>query len=115
MSPESQGITLREFARRAGCDPKVVRRKTQSGHLPTFSDGTVDPARLDVDWRSGVSPPRASGDTGDTIGDSETLGEAAERIVIDKGALWSKPEAERVKENYVAKLRQLEFDRERDC
>jgi hypothetical protein len=48
----------------------------------------------------------------DACADIETLEEAAARIVIDEGALWSKAEAERVKENYAAKLRQLEYDRE---
>lgn len=109
MSAPVEGISIREFARRAGCDEKVVRRKVVSQHLPALADGKLDPRHVDQDWRGGVSAfPDLSADDAD----AETLEEAAARIVIDEGAVWSKAEAERVKENYAAKLRQLEYDRE---
>lgn len=104
-----EGISIREFARRAGCDKQVVQRKVKSGHLPALSDGTLDPRHVDMDWRGGVSPLPS---TGTPVGGTETLEEAAARIVIGEGVLWSKAEAERVKENYAAKLRQLDYDRE---
>ncbi|WP_156639978.1 hypothetical protein [Bosea sp. PAMC 26642] len=109
VSPPLKSISVREFARRAGCDKVAVQRKVKSGHLPVFSDGTVDPRHVDMDWRIGVSPLPP---LGTVPGDTETLEEAAARIVIAEGVPWSKPEAERVKENYAAKLRQLDYDRE---
>jgi len=109
VSPVVEGISIREFARRAGCDKVAVQRKVKSGHLPALSDGTLDPRHVDQDWRGGVSPIPM---LGTSIGDSETIEEAAARIVTDEGAVWSKAEAERIKENYAARLRQLEYDRE---
>ncbi len=108
MSASPEGISIREFARRAGCDDQVVRRKVKSGHLPALSNGKLDPAHLEVDWRSGVSAPGPIAD----IADGETIEDAAARTIIEKGAVWSKAEAERVKENYAALLKQLDYDRE---
>jgi hypothetical protein len=108
-----EGISIREFARRAGCDDSIVRRKVKSGHLPALANGKLDPAHLDVDWRGGVPAHDAVAGTAGILQDGETPEEAADRIVNVEGrALWSKAEAERVKENYAAKLRQLEYDRE---
>lgn len=108
-----QGISIREFARRAGCDEKVVRRKVKSQHLPAFSDGSLDAAHLDVDWRKGVEQVADTADGFADVADGETDAQAVDRIMGSKGRhLWSKPEAERVKENYAALLRQLEYDRQ---
>ena len=107
------GISIREFAKRAGCDDKIVRRKIQSGHLPKLADGTLDPRHVDQAWREGVSAlPAPKAPAGSELRADETIEEAAARIVTDEGAVWSKAEAERIKENYAARLRQLEYDRE---
>lgn len=107
------GISIREFAKRAGCDDKIVRRKIQSGHLPKLSDGTLDPRHVDQAWRDGVSALPAPLQLADTdLRTDESIEDAAARIVLAEGELWSKAEAERVKENYAARLRQLEYDRE---
>lgn len=109
----AEGISIREFARRAGCDDKVVRRKLESGHLHRNSDGSLNPAYLDIDWRSGASLPA------DTVGafadsaDGVSIEDIATRMVAADGKeLWSKADAEKVKENYAARLKQLEYDRE---
>lgn len=44
------------------------------------------------------------------VRDDETPADAAERIVKEAGAPYSHAEAVRIKENYLALLRQLEFD-----
>jgi len=111
----TDGVSIREFAKLAGCDPKVVTRKLQSGHLPRLPSGKLDPRHADMDWRAGVIPLPAEVSTPvhtvDTV-DSETPEEAASRIIIAEGrAPHSKAEAERIKENYLALLRQLEYDR----
>lgn len=107
------GISIREFARRAGCDDKVVRRKVKTDHIKPFEDGTIDPRYLDLDWRSGEHPLSAVGGVADSVADSESLEDAAHEMVsAPGGAKWSKAEAERIKENYAALLRQLEFERE---
>ena len=109
-----EAISVREFARRAGCDEKVVRRKVKTEHLPALADGKIDARYLSVDWRSGDRlPADTAGSFADSADTGETLEEAAERIVNVEGrATWSKAEAERVKENFAALLKQLEFDRE---
>ena len=121
VSAVPAGISIREFARRAGCNEKVVRRKVQSGHLPAFPDGSVDPSYVDLDWRSGIEMRTAGADTADTSGinagsmilPGESPEEAAERIINVGGrVLVSKAEAERIKDNYIALMRQLEFERE---
>ncbi|MDH6235141.1 hypothetical protein M2281_005763 [Mesorhizobium soli] len=90
-----RGISVREFARRAGCDEKVVRRKIKSGHLPAFSDGKLNPAHVDLDWRNGIDADTVSADTADTA-DTETLAAEADRIVNLEGrAPYTKAEAER--------------------
>ncbi|ANN70902.1 hypothetical protein [Bordetella bronchialis] len=45
-----------------------------------------------------------------TIGDGETAGQAAERILLALGADMDMDEAKRVKENYLALQAQLEYD-----
>jgi hypothetical protein len=114
-----EGISIREFAKREGCDDKVVRRKIKSRHLPTLADGKVDPSLVGSAWRLqqvGASPVRTSA-RADSVRDlsapNETPQQAADRIVNHEGrAPYTKVEAERIKENYLALLRQLEYDRE---
>ena len=111
------GISIREFARRAGCDDKVVRRKVKTKHIHLLKDGTIDPAYLDVNWRSGDRLPlSAQGQFADSSADTNGPQEAALAPVSADGAeLWSKADAETVRENYAAKLKQLEFERESAC
>ncbi len=45
------GISLREFARRDGCDDKLVRRALKEGHLTALPDGRLDPALVGSGWR----------------------------------------------------------------
>lgn len=104
------GISIREFARRAGCDEKVVRRKVKTEHIQLLADGTIDPAYLIVDWRKGDQLPA---DSDEPVADTQSLRDEAARMVsADGNELWSKADAEKVKENYAARLKQLEYDRE---
>lgn len=96
--------------RGAGCDEKVVRRKVKTGHIQTLEDGTIDADYLSVDWRSGETLPA---DNLYDDADNATLRDQARALVDADGAeLWQKAEAERVKENYAARLKQLEYERE---
>lgn len=113
----AESLSIREFARRAGCDEKVVRRKVVSEHLPRNDDGTIDAAYLDVDWRKGEElPADRSAPIADTSGDfadGPSISDMAEQLVSADGTeLWSKADAEKVKENYAARLKQLQFARE---
>ncbi|TAA55285.1 hypothetical protein [Shinella sp. JR1-6] len=108
------GISIREFARRAGCDDKVVRRKVKTKHIHLLKDGTIDPAYLDVNWRSGDRLPlSAQGQFADSSADTNGPQEAALALVSAGGEeLWSKADAETVRENYAARLKQIEYGRE---
>jgi hypothetical protein len=104
-----KGISLREFARRDGCNEKLVRKARDSGHLRGFDDGSIDPSLVGTGWRAGN---RGHADkAAEIVRKDETPEDAADRIVNDEGrAPHSLAEAERIKENYLAMLRQLEYD-----
>lgn len=50
-APLSAGISIREFARREGCNDKLVRRAINGGYLKALPDGTLDPALVGSGWR----------------------------------------------------------------
>lgn len=115
----ADGISIREFARREGCSDTLVRKGLKSGHLKALADGTLDAALVGTGWRKG-NREGANGGANSSRGSQganpvavmagETPAQAAERIVTAGGADMDLAEAERVKENYLALLRQLEYD-----
>ena len=118
-----EGISIREFARRDGCSDKVVRRKIESGHLPTLTGGKLDPALVGTDWRarpatgadtkpkSADSPQVSAALSAVAARDDETLDEAAQRLAPSMLSQFdTKADAEKAKETYLALLRKLEFD-----
>jgi len=124
-APDVAGVSIREFARLSGCNEKQVRRAIESGRLSRLPSGALDPAQLSTEWRK---PTRRSGpaladsaDTADKSADitpmsapaalpGESPAEAAERIVLALGPAMDLNEAVRVKENYTALLKRLEYD-----
>jgi hypothetical protein len=122
-------ITVREFARREVCDEKQVRRGIEKGLLVKDSAGLLDAAQVGGPWRKtnrrGRDAAAAKGaDTSKnvrtdvrtpdvrtelTVEDGETLDEAAMRLALAT-APFPRAEAERIKENYLALLKKLEFE-----
>jgi hypothetical protein len=51
MSAPAEFISIREFARRDGCDDKLVRRAVKSGKLAVSEDGRVDASQVGSAWR----------------------------------------------------------------
>lgn len=104
------GISVAEFARRAGVSHTAIFKAIKAGKLPRLSDGSMDPGLVDGPWRkANRRGPKPKVET--ERRETETPEQAAERIVIDGGhAPHSLAEAERIKENYLAKLKQLEYD-----
>lgn len=134
------GISIREFARRDGCSDALVRRALKSGHLQALENGTLDPAQVGTGWREGnrrgANPgansahpvrtpcapdadealdPQPHGGAlrrlrrpEDENQDGDALGQLDE-LLAARGHLCL-AEAERLKENYLALLRQLEYD-----
>ncbi|MFH5923833.1 hypothetical protein [Roseomonas xinghualingensis] len=63
LSADSRGgLSLREFARREGCDDALVRRAVKQGKLQLSLDGTLDPALVGSGWRRGNRHPARGAD-----------------------------------------------------
>ena len=70
------GISIREFARRDGCDKVVVSRALKRGRLVAFEDGTLDPALVGTGWRLRAGDTFAPAATAAARGEPKTLAEA---------------------------------------
>lgn len=104
------------FAAHRGVSRKTVTGWKQRGLLVLTEDGQVDVAASDrLLLEHGISAAKVTAPLPVTLGnedDSDIHEEAARLLSADGAELWSKADAERVKENYAARLKQLEFDRE---
>jgi hypothetical protein len=69
----SAGLSIREFARREGCNDKLVRRAIQYGRLATLEDGSLDEALVGTGWRKSNrrAADTASADTADKPADTQ--------------------------------------------
>lgn len=123
----SARLSVREFAKRAGCDEKQVRRAIVKGLLSKGDDGKLADADVDGQWRrpnrrgvariavdslrttDNVRTIASKRGRGATVRTGETVEEAAERIVSDQ-PLLSLDQALRLKENYLARHQQLSYD-----
>lgn len=130
------GISIREFARREGCSHTLVNRAIKQNRIKQLEDGSLDPALVGTAWResnllggnkggntngntpAGVSTPAPAKKAAPTpprlpssaASDDESLAAEALNILAASGAVLDYAEALRVKENYLAMLRQLEFE-----
>lgn len=133
----AEGISIREFARREGVSDTLVRRAIKQGRLKVSADKMLDPNQIGSAWREGnakgantareqvrtgantpkaaepVRTPELAPASVELLGDvrdDETLESAAERMVKSGQATHDYAEALRLKENYLALLRQLEYE-----
>ncbi len=129
----SARLSVREFARQAGCDEKQVRRAVEKGLISKGEDNLLAADQVNGQWRKpnrrGVvkiaadtatnvrttqnvrtvrdaadKPPRRP-----SVRRDETPEEAAERIVAEAGLL-PLAKALALKENYLARHQQLSYD-----
>jgi hypothetical protein len=121
-------VTQREFAKLAGCDEKQVRRAIASGKLKPDADGKLNPELVSSGWRRPIRSSKVVADTADkskvsatnvrsqsvradpVVDESDTPTEAAAKIVMALGAEHDLAEAIRIKENFNALLKQLEYE-----
>jgi hypothetical protein len=121
-------VTQREFAKLADCDEKQVRRAVASGKLKPDADGRLDPALVSSGWRRPIRSSKAVADSADKskvsaknvrsevvrtdpiVDADDTPTEAAAKIVMALGAEHELAEAIRIKENFNALLKQLEYE-----
>lgn len=111
-----------EFSRLKGVSKKTVTKWKEKGLLSMTPDGMVKVEESEwlladraPNYRGGVTkgsaPTLAVAKPKPQLQPDETPAEAAERIVVrEGGAPYDHAEAVRIKENYLALLRQLEFD-----
>lgn len=110
----AEGITKSEFARRDGCSPVLVGKAVRRGHLPLLPDGKIDAALVGTGWRQGnrhtdARPPPSPEEVARSRGVDMGTIQAAQKL-MEEGGVLSIPDAERMKENYLARLRQLEYE-----
>ncbi|HDR9093364.1 hypothetical protein QZM46_17630 [Burkholderia vietnamiensis] len=120
-------VTQREFAKLAGCDEKQVRRAIASGKLKPDADGRLDPALVSSGWRRPIRSSKTVADSADTskvsaktvrtesvrapvVDENDSPTEAAAKLVMAMGATNNLAEAIRIKENFNALLKQLEYE-----
>lgn len=120
-------VTQREFAKLAGCDEKQVRRAVASGKLKPDADGRLDPALVSSGWRRPIRSSKTVADSADTlkvsaktvrtesvrapvVDENDSPTEAAAKLVMAMGATNDLAEAIRIKENFNALLKQLEYE-----
>ena len=122
-----QGISIREFARRESVSDTLVRKALKLNRLAALEDGSLNPLLVGSNWREGnaKSANRANQNANPVVRtsakgshaanplpvDGETLEEEAARLLESGGeASHAYAEALRRKENYLALLRQLEYE-----
>lgn len=126
----SERINISEFARREGCNEKQVRRAIEKGLLTKDSEGLLDASKASSGWRKtnrrgrdaaaqkssdksvvrkNVREDAQPEQTIPAPADGETPEQAAERIALF-AAPYDRAEAERIKENYLALLKKLEYE-----
>lgn len=124
------GISIREFARRDGCNDKLVRRAIEKKKLAPLEDGTLDPKLVGTGWRKqnrksagADSGADKSADTAKTVRTVTKVGrqqverpppadpapleeeEAKARQFVElvlNGEFFTTGEAEKIKENALA-------------
>lgn len=95
------------YARHREVSKQTVTDWKSMGLVVFAEDGKVDFEATDAALRDhGIRQPVDGED------DSNLHDDALKLLSADGTRLWSKAEAEQVKENYAARLKQLEYDRE---
>lgn len=123
----SKTISMREFARRENCSDTLVRRAVKQGRLKVSGDGNLDESLVGTAWREsnakGANTPANTANSSQGVRssqfalvdalpevlDGESLADAASRFV-DEVELLDYAGALQKKENYLALLRQLEYE-----
>lgn len=125
-------VSSRKFAVLANCDEKQVRRAIAAGKLKPDADGLLDPDLVDAGWRRPIRSSKPGADTLKvsapsvrtvsapkhlsefTLPESFSVvgspSETAEKILREQGSNNNLVEAIRLKENYNALLKQLEYE-----
>ena len=99
-------VSQLEFAQLRGVDKSTVTHWKRQGYL-VFTGGLIDVAATNA--RLAERPPARRGGQTKHLDDATAI-HAANEFLKQSGAPHSLAEAARIKENYLAKLRQLEYE-----
>jgi hypothetical protein len=55
------GVSRRSYAAQRGVSESAVRKAIATGRITTLPDGTIDPARADLEWGTQTDPARQQG------------------------------------------------------
>lgn len=117
-------MTQIEYAKHAGVDRKTIGRWLKAGkYIVLDSAGMIDVEASDAarkTLRDGTDPRTKNAakmksvppDPDMGLKDDSTTDEAVKQIMLATGAEMTREEASRVKENYLALLTKLEFEKE---
>ena len=94
------GISIREFAKRDGCNDKLVRRAISAGHLKSLADGSLDPELVGSGWRKSNRTADKAADTGADFDVDDLLDDGGADLLGRGGA--SLAVADRLKANALA-------------
>jgi len=110
------GLSDRAAAQIAGVSHTAIRKARERGHLRTMVDGSVDPTGID-EWQCGRraargGSPRVSSAVMDipVDGPAAANARAAIAIIEAEGVFASRNDAERYRDSFVARLKQIEYD-----
>lgn len=108
-------IAIREFARRDGCDEKLVRNAIRDGHLSAMGRGKIDAALVGTGWRL---RNRRGADTAANAAESPQTVDCASVAKLARQIAESSPTpplavSEARKTHYLALLRELEYETKR--
>lgn len=116
-------MTQTEYAKHAGVDRKTIGRWVKAGKYVVLDGSLIDVEATDkalIMLRDGQDPRTknasknkpAKADIG--LKDNSDTDEAVKQIMLETGAEMTREEASRVKENYLALLTKLEFEKADD-
>jgi hypothetical protein len=108
------GLTKAAAARQAGMSRPGLEKHIRAGRVGTLEDGSVDRASFDK-WLRGRAPVApAARNLGAGSVDSEAAENArvAEALVDQEGVFATRADAERFRDSFIGRLRQVEYDRE---
>jgi hypothetical protein len=110
-----EGLSDSAAGRVAGVSHTAIRKARERGHIRTLDDGRVDPAGI-AEWQSGRRAPRGGASRIAAALDIAVDGPAAANacaaieLVDQEGVFATRQEAERYRDSYVARLKQIEYD-----
>jgi hypothetical protein len=111
MTKDPQGVSIREFARREGVSDMLVRRALKRTRIKALPDGTLDPALVGTQWRKRNATDEGAAGQSASKGANSGANTEANSSQPDSGAKGlTYGEALRLKENWLALLRRLEYE-----